>query len=47
MFQPLWMIAMSIAATRMYRNLVDYGSSQLYDVFLSFFSAFIVVDIII
>ncbi|KAI0288483.1 hypothetical protein BC826DRAFT_1037928 [Russula brevipes] len=29
MFQLPWMISMSIAATRMYRNLVDYGSSQL------------------
>jgi len=29
MFQLPWMITMSIAATRMYRNLVDYGSCQL------------------
>ncbi|KAI0288485.1 hypothetical protein BC826DRAFT_1037975 [Russula brevipes] len=29
MFQLPWMITMSIAATRMYRNLVDYGSCEL------------------
>ncbi|KAH9977428.1 hypothetical protein BJV74DRAFT_154799 [Russula compacta] len=32
LFQMPWMITMTIAATRMYRSLSDFGSSDMYDI---------------